>query len=350
MHSLLHAASTGACLCRPKNDFLSVELWAITCYFNPVGYRRRLANYRLFRQCLKIPLVTVELSLDDGFQLGPEDADILVQLRGSDIMWQKERLLNVALKSVPENCRKIAWLDCDVIFAAEDWPKRASQALDQHVLVHLFQERYNLPRDVMPDQLVDGDRSRVADSVVFRTVMGQAIPEDFCLADAPLKRRSTAGLAWASRRESLDEHGLYDACILGGADRAILCAALGKPDYGAQALIMSERRATHYYTWARGYAEAVRGRVGHIGGRLYHLWHGDLENRQYAARQKILERFDFDPYYDIALDEGGCWRWDSDKTELHQVVREYFGSRKEDGEEATRACNQRLLCRSTSRL
>ena len=171
------------------------DLWAITCYFNPVGYRRRLANYSLFRKALNVPLVTVELASADGFQLGPGDADILLQLRGHDIMWQKERLLNVALKAVPDTCRKIAWLDCDVMFAGEEWSERASEALDRHVLVHLFHERCNLPRDVMPEQLVDGDRSRMADSVMFRTAMGTSIPEDFCLADAPLIRRSTAGLA-----------------------------------------------------------------------------------------------------------------------------------------------------------
>ncbi len=31
------------------------ELWAITCYFNPIGYRRKLANYRLFRHRLSVP-------------------------------------------------------------------------------------------------------------------------------------------------------------------------------------------------------------------------------------------------------------------------------------------------------
>ena len=262
----------------------------------------------------------------------------------------EERLLNIALKSVPENCSKIAWLDCDVIFADEDWPTRASEALDQHVLVHLFRERYNLPPDVMPDQLINGNGFHNADSVMFRTLMGKSIPEDFCLADAPIKRRSTAGLAWASRREPLDEHGLYDACILGGADRAILCAALGKPEYGAQALVMSKQRAAHYYAWARDYAKSVGGRVGHIEGRLYHLWHGDLVNRQYSARQNILERFDFDPYSDIALDDGGCWRWDSDKTEFHQVIREYFGSRKEDGDEAACTNDEKFLCQATSKL
>src|SRR2546429_9079813 len=34
-------------------------LWAITCYFNPMGWRRRLANYHAFRRRLSLPLITV---------------------------------------------------------------------------------------------------------------------------------------------------------------------------------------------------------------------------------------------------------------------------------------------------
>jgi len=74
------------------------DLWAITCYFNPAGYRRKLANYRLFRQHLVIPLVAVEMGYGHDFELTNDDPDIMVQLRGGDVLWQKERLLNLALQ------------------------------------------------------------------------------------------------------------------------------------------------------------------------------------------------------------------------------------------------------------
>ena len=48
------------------------RLWAITSYFNPVGYQRRLENYRIFRQRLTVPLVTVELSFAPVFELAKE--------------------------------------------------------------------------------------------------------------------------------------------------------------------------------------------------------------------------------------------------------------------------------------
>ena len=52
------------------------RLWAITCYFNPCQYKRRLQNYRVFRERAGIPLVAVELSYADQFELQAGDADI----------------------------------------------------------------------------------------------------------------------------------------------------------------------------------------------------------------------------------------------------------------------------------
>jgi hypothetical protein len=70
------------------------DLWAITSYFNPVRYQLRLSNFRTFRKRLKVPLVVVELSYGDDFELQEPDADILIPLRGGAALWQKERLLN----------------------------------------------------------------------------------------------------------------------------------------------------------------------------------------------------------------------------------------------------------------
>jgi hypothetical protein len=306
-------------------------LWAITSYFNPVGYRRRIKNYHDFRQRLAVPLVTVEHSFDGTFQLRPGDADILVQLTGGDVMWQKERLLNVALKSVPGDCDRIAWVDCDVVFDSDDWAERASRALDDLALVHLFQERHDLPPDALLDQRCPQHAVLKARSIVHMIATGEAGSDELTHPGFGPERPWACGLAWASRRDVLEQHGIYDACILGGADRAILCAALGQSDEAARTARMSERRRDHYLAWARSYFDSVRGRVGHIRGRLFHLWHGDLRHRIYADRNLRLQDYDFDPFRDIAVDRNGCWRWASDKPQLHEFVKRYFALRKEDG-------------------
>jgi hypothetical protein len=242
-------------------------------------------------------------------------------------MWQKERLLNIALGSLPADCDTVAWVDCDVLFGTDDWPVQAGRALDRYGLVHLFEERHNVPGRTLPES--DCARSAVnAQSVVSRIARGKAVHEDLADANAPVSRGSTAGLAWASRRHILERHGFYDACILGTGDRAMLCAALGRFDCAIEAMRMNPARARHYLAWAKSYFETVGGQVGWITGTAYHLWHGDPGNRRYADRHRWLDSFD--PATDIALDQNRCWRWSSNKPELHAVVRQYFELRDED--------------------
>lgn len=314
-----------------RGSFLASPLWAITSYFNPAGYSRRLANYRRFRRSLSVPLVTVELSFGDTFELGPGDAEVLVQIRGRDVMWQKERLLNLAVARLPRHCDYIAWIDCDVVFDDDEWPERARQAFENHVLLQLFDERCDLPRDVDPLQASAHSQAPRAESVAGRIFRGTAEQEELAGADSPFQRGSTAGLAWGCWRQVIERHGLFDACILGNGDRAMLCAALGEFDSAVRATAMNEARRLHYLAWARPFHATVRARVRSISGRIYHLWHGDLRDRRYRERHTGFSSFDFDPSADLAMDDSGVWRWSSAKPEMHAFVRDYFHSRREDG-------------------
>jgi hypothetical protein len=117
---------------------------------------------------------------------------------------------------------------------------------------------------------------------------------------------------------------------LGGGDRALLIAACGVFEFLPR-LHMGERHTAHYLAWAQPFFEAVRGNVGYADAGLFHLWHGDWTQRKYRRRHAEFERFGFDPYADIAIDAQGCWRWTTEKSEMHAYLREYFESRQEDG-------------------
>lgn len=306
-------------------------LWAITSYFNPSGYKNRLKNYRIFRQKLTVPLATVELSYGSDFELHPGDADILIQLCGRDTLWQKERLLNIAIESLPDDCDRVAWLDCDVVFEKKDWHVCANHLLDQFSLIQLFKERCNLARDEEKDPLSCSHIESTANSIGYKIATREVIPEDLRNSNAPLVHCSTSGLAWAARRDLLEEHTLYDACIIGTGDRAILCAALGSFEYAMDALELTGRRIEHYLAWARPFFAEVGGNVGYLDGRIYHLWHGDLKDRKYQLRHHGFKQFNFDPFTDIAIVENGCWRWNSNKPDMHDYVKTYFEGRNEDG-------------------
>jgi len=309
------------------------KLWAITSFFNPAGYQRRLENYQVFRKHLGVPVVTAELSYDGQFALRESDADILLRLNGADVMWQKERLLNLAVDSLPDECKYIAWIDCDVIFEKPDWAEAAMEALETFNLVHLFQERKDLPKDADLAMAFQGDAHSAAagtrPSTGYRIVLGDSVQEDYQRVSGEAK--STTGLAWGCRRELLQTHGLYDACIVGGGDRVILGSAMGWLELTADYHKMFGARRDHYFAWAQAFHQSVQGKVGYIDGSLVHLWHGEIKNRRYVSRLNILPRHDYTPQHDIALDANGVWTWASAKPALHQEVSEYLEGRQEDG-------------------
>jgi hypothetical protein len=304
-------------------------IWAITAYFNPAGYRSRLRNYRIFRQHLRVPLLAVECSFGRPFELTPADADMLIQISDGDVMWQKERLLNVAIESLPPECTAVAWLDCDIVFGDGAWPERALAALENAALVHLFRGRHHPPPQLPPDEFDTAAIPLSATSTVHLVQSGASAPR--LLEIAGNQHGWTNGLAWAASRDLLAGHGLYDALILGSGDRAILSAAFGCFDVIERSVRMDASRYRHFLAWARPFREAVGGRLGAIEGAIFHLWHGEVADRRYHERHHGMAHLGFDPHRDIARTPGGSWRWSAEKPELHAYVRDYFRSRNEDG-------------------
>lgn len=306
-------------------------LWAVTSYFNPSGYNNRLTTYRIFRKHLPVPLIAVELSFNGRFELRRDDAEIIVQLVGKDVLWQKERLLNIALRALPRECDAVAWLDCDVVFASDDWSERTRSALEQFSVVQLFSERCNLAQGATSSGPGWTPVETVAPAAGYAIATGRLKPGDLRVAGAYLTGGPTTGLAWAARRPLLDRHGLYDGHILGAGDRAIVCATIGRFDDWVEAVAANGRQERHYRDWGEPFFAEVAGGVGFIDGQIFHLWHGHTKDRHYAQRHQDFKRFGFDPFQDIAIDATGCWRWNTVKPEMQRYVLNYFDSRKEDG-------------------
>ena len=130
---------------------MTSSIWAVTSLFNPQKYRRRIANYREFRRRLPIPLLTVELSFDGAFEVEEHEADTLVRLRVGDVMWQKERLLNIGIRALPSSCDAVAVLDSDIVFENGDWPVEAERLLREHLVIQPYSCVRHLERDRLPE-------------------------------------------------------------------------------------------------------------------------------------------------------------------------------------------------------
>jgi hypothetical protein len=309
---------------------MTSDLWVITCYFNPCRYTTKRENYDAFMAGMHetgASVLTVELAFGgDEFELHPSAA--VLRLRGTGTMWQKERLLNVAAASLPASCRKVAWLDCDVLFENADWVCQTSEALEASVVVQPFDTAVRLARG---QRTFDG-QGRASNSFAHTFVTAPRVAQT-----REYTQHGSTGFAWAARRELFEFCGLYDACLTGTGDHfmAHAFAARMRLSPCLQRVFASQPRFAHHFAaWGTNARDLVDGRLGVVPGRLLHLWHGDVADRRYSKLNVEFRRFDFDPERDLRLDENGLWEWSEAPQELRHWASEMFRLRKEDGDPA----------------
>ena len=125
-----------------------------------------------------------------------------------------------------------------------------------------------------------------------------------------IMKRPAHGFAWAAQSAFLRKIGVYDRCIVGTGDMLFCYGISGL----SQQLIDSQKAAgwafygdcRSYRSWALQAAEECAGRLGCVGGRILHLFHGSLQDRQYKSRIDGLVPFDLDLDQDISAE-----RWTS---------------------------------------
>jgi len=307
--------------------YLSVDdLWIICCLFNAANYKSMPRKYALFEKSLKdsgLRFITVECAFDgQPFSLKPSEN--IVQVRSNSVLWQKERLLNLALSRLPQQCKKVAWLDTDIFFLNGGWAKEASQLLEEYPVVQLFERGALMPPGA---ECYTGEKGTLKGFAYVLNEEKESFNQDL------YGEHGHTGYGWAFRREILEKHGLYDRLIVGSADHATAHTMIGNFSSACldRDLGRDPRQIEPFREWAQSFHEQIRSKVGYVSGTVVHKWHGTLENKHHGVRHDRLRECGFDPSTDLRLNGEGCWEWNTDKPQLHSFLRQYFASRCEDG-------------------
>lgn len=273
---------------------------AVCCYFNPLNYESRWRNFQKFLHCLDVPCRVIELSFDGTFRI---DGSLRYSGGEDNFLWQKERLINLAVEQMPAEIDKIAWVDCDIIFFNKRWLRQTERKLDEFPVCQPFTNFLN---------------TRVGGAITpHRHSFGASYgkPKEEMLHGHP-------GFAWAARREMFP---LYDKAIIGGGDSLLTKAWAGIEKAGLLDTMNPEWKS-HWMEWA----STRRAKIGVTHGDIIHLHHGSYENRAYMTRWQRLWRHGYDPRTDLVDDENGLLKWAGNKPELQAEVKDYFMSRRED--------------------
>lgn len=286
------------------NDFC-----VITCHFNPANWKSTRRNYQRFLHHVSwwdIPVFSAEIAYEN--QTFASESSWL-KIRGTDLnmIWQKERLLNLLVEKLPPNFTKIAWIDADVIFVDNDWPTKVSKALDDYKLIQMW-DHWHLAGP-------NGEIAQVLSSVGHlgkRYLAGET--------------RSPGG-AWAGHR---DIFPLYDKHIVGGGD-SMCFEAWMNIDYSMFVLEDLNLMKEHFIEWKQKAYQKVKGNITCMNFDMMHMYHGSRNDRQYIDRWKPLIQNEYDPANFVFVDNQGILSWtDLAPSNLKDAVKSYFINRLED--------------------
>ena len=276
----------------------------VTVHFNPARRQRLRDTFAEWAAAIAHPFQCYELAFGE-----PEiPGSIAIRGDAKNCLWQKERLINLAVSRLPAEVEYVAWIDHDLIFGNPAWLDIAIDMIRRGVdLVQLFSEVAYLDREGSVSQR---RRGSIAGWQTTGTI-GDTAP----------------GGAWMASRAWLDRvGGLYEHNICGGGDATFLHAATKcKTNY-------VQRQAPRLRDDCLAYAERVTASVGYAPGAVRHIWHGDRENRQYISRDEILVDCDFDPVSHLRIGETGLLELtEAAPAGLADRIADYFAARRDDG-------------------
>jgi hypothetical protein len=295
--------------CRPGPDVLYVVL----PYFNYCGFKRRQELFIKFVNEIQnvkgVRIIVSEL-------VGPAPLPKLpvwkhIKNRSDTPVWMKEKLINVAIKTLPEDWKYTAWIDADITFLNPDWVQDTIEALQTNDVVQMFRTAVNLGPNNEAIKIDKGFGYMHADSgtpYVKTDKYGYWHP----------------GYAWACTRKAFRTMGssLLDWAILGSGDRHMAMAWVGRVlDSCPGNIHMNYKIMLMEYQH-----KCQKFKLSYVPGTILHHWHGRFEDRKYKERWDVLVRHAFDPIADVTM----SLRLTPTGKRMEKDLKAYFEGRRED--------------------
>jgi hypothetical protein len=259
----------------------------ISCFMNPQNNPYRLLAFQKFYRSIKhLNHRIIECLIGDAKSQLP-DSPYITQVQSDSLLWHKESLLNMIVDKLPHQFEYVFWIDADVLFTNNNWLVEAVEELESGSrIVQPFEYCIHLQRnELKPSFDVESARWNVSTSSrhpeMWRSFCSNV--DNRLYHDTNYDRHGHVGFAWGARREVLAQCPLFDNALIGGADHIIAHAAAGHIPHHCITKSFTEN-LPEVEAWSKKFYRAVLGRIGYVKGDLYHIWHGDINNRQYLKR------------------------------------------------------------------
>jgi hypothetical protein len=259
----------------------------ISCFFNPQKSTYRLTAFRKFYDSIKhLNHRIIECVIGDSTpQLDAFDDKHIQTVYTPNLLWHKEGLLNKIVSELPNKYKYVFWVDADVIFTNNNWLVESVNDLKTNKIIQPFEYCFHLDKyQPVPGGHIEYniDEPNVLNKKAWRSFCSNYVKNSLWKS-LNYNTHGHVGFAWGARREVLDNCPLYDKALIGGADHIIAHAAAGQIDHNCITQSFTED-IDEIRNWSNKFYNQVLGKIGYVKGNLYHIWHGDIEKREYLKR------------------------------------------------------------------
>lgn len=303
------------------------EAVIVSCFFNPTNSPYRIKAFNTFRKSIDhLNHRIIECVIGDAKpQLSGKN---IQHVYTKDLLWHKESLLNKAISELPKKYKYVFWVDADVIFTNKNWLVEGVKELREKNIIQPFQFCVHLDKDEYePSFNYNFEKGWVSTEnrhpkMWSSFCANHSINGYLASGSENYDKHGHVGFAWGARREILDVIPLYDRALIGGADHVIAHAAAGHINHKCIQKSFTDN-LDEVNEWSRKFYKLVNGKIGYVKGDLFHIWHGDIEKRQYLKRIQ-----DFTPKTKkiTKKDENGLYV--NDDVEAKEYMEKYFDHRE----------------------
>jgi len=283
------------------------DMLVVMCFFNPSKSIRLVQNFLYVKELLtraKIPLVIVELAYNNDSFITQSNENI-IHVRSNSVMFHKENLIDIGISRCKKKYNKYCMLDSDIIFSDLNWYENISIELDKTDIVQPFEKAF----------WMDIDMTTIIQSKYSVAYNGKK----------KLEKLEHPGFVWAFTKQWYENIGLPDFCISGGGDQIIANVAFTIHLKGKKTNYINSKEFDKYIKRAE-----INFISNYIKGNVFHLFHGNLNNRQYTSRHELIKN---EGYSDDCLqkNEDGVYEWiPSVLDKMNKLFLTYFMNRGDD--------------------
>lgn len=278
----------------------------IACYFNPQNNIYRKKAFDIWYQSIKhLNHRIIECSIAGSDYQLPNNSNF-VRVETETLLWHKATLLNKLIWEIIEEGKYsfVFWLDTDIIFQNKNWLVEGCDQLKTVDVIQPFSYCTHLERDQLqsPPSQISEIEMAVNDPILYAKTYKSwhsfcsniecidTVDEDynmtFRIDSKNYDIHGHVGFAWGATTKCLQKiGGLFDKALVGGADHIMAHAFANHVPCSCIERSFGDN-LPEIKNWTEKAAMYVNRNIGYVNGRLLHIWHGDIEKREYFKRVK----------------------------------------------------------------